>query len=191
MNSIIQIKCPFDGAVLSILKQPGLEKRNVTCPICKHTYPFSQFKRVVQKQNNAFDDPGTDYNEKTRTGNFKSNVFESVGCLMIKGTNQTFPLKLGYNTIGRKASNSSANFVIDTGMNRLMSREHILVEVKEIPGKGVVHYLSLCKEKVNATFVGNERIYPGDSIVLKQFDEIRLPGADLIFFVPDPEGTDI
>ena len=46
MDEIIQIKCPFDGAILSVKNQPGIETKNVTCPACKHKYPFTQYKRV-------------------------------------------------------------------------------------------------------------------------------------------------
>ena len=59
MDEIIQIKCPFDGAVLSVKNQPGIESKNVTCPICKHKYPFTQFKRVTSNVNN--NDPDTEY----------------------------------------------------------------------------------------------------------------------------------
>lgn len=61
MDEIIQIKCPFCGAVLSVKNIPDIESKNVTCPICKHKYPFSQFKRVTTSNTN--DDPETEYPE--------------------------------------------------------------------------------------------------------------------------------
>ena len=33
MNDLIQIQCPGDGAILTIKNQPGLENKNVTCPV--------------------------------------------------------------------------------------------------------------------------------------------------------------
>ena len=59
MDEIIQIKCPFDGAILSVKNQPGIETKNVTCPACKHKYPFTQYIRVGPTVNN--EDPDTEY----------------------------------------------------------------------------------------------------------------------------------
>ncbi|MBD5227672.1 MAG: FHA domain-containing protein [Bacteroidales bacterium] len=192
MDDIIQIKCPFDGAILSVKNQPGIESKNVTCPICKHKYPFTQFKRV-DKTVNTGDDPDTEYpggnghnDEATDLGQLNF----TIGRLKVSGAGTTFRLKPGRNVIGRKATKSGADFQIDTGEQRAMSREHIVVEVKKVPAKGFVHYLSLFKEKVNKTWLGNEQLLFGDVIVLNHGDIIKLPDATLIFEIPDDEATD-
>lgn len=200
MDEIIQIKCPFDGAVLSVKNQPGIETKNVTCPICKHKYPFSQFRRVQQTVIN--EDPGTDYpdedertryDEKKGSGEYthygQSNF--TIGKLRILGTGITYQLKPGRNVIGRKAQRSVADFQVDTGGGRSMSREHIVIEVKKIPSKGFVHYLSLFKDRVNKTYVGSEPLVYGDCIILTDGDIIKLPDANLKFEIPDNEDTDI
>ena len=196
MDEIIKIKCPFDGAVLSIKNQPGLESKSVTCPICKHKYPFTQFK-VVTPVTNKDDDPPTDYpggEERTSYGADKPTDLGAMnftpGRVVVVGTIISYRLKPGRNIIGRKASKSAADFGIDTGENRKMSREHIVIEIKKVPAKGFVHYLSLYKEKVNKTFVGNEPLVYGDCIILNHGDIIKLPDADLRFEIPNEDDTD-
>ena len=54
----------------------------------------------------------------------------------------------------------------------------------------VAHYLSLYKEKVNKTFVGNEPLVYGDCIILNHGDIIKLPDADLRFEIPNEDDTD-
>ena len=71
-----------------------------------------------------------------------------------------------------------------------MSREHLVLEVKKVIGKGFVHYASLYKEKVNETMINNELLEYGDSIVLKSGDKLRLPDATIVFEIPDDEGTE-
>lgn len=195
MDEIIQIKCPFDGALLSVKNQPGIETKNVTCPICKHTYPFSQFKRVVS--NAAQNEPPTEYPDpetptEIKTGNtVYGDINLTIGTLTLPGTDITYQLKPGRNVIGRKATKSAADFQIPTGDKRSMSREHIVIEVKKVPGKGFVHCLSLYKEAVNETFVGSEPLVFGDCIVLGDGDIINLPDASLKFEIPDDERTEM
>lgn len=188
MEDIIQIKCPFDGAVLSVRNQPGIETKNVTCPVCGHKYPFSQFRRV--KAAAYGQDPDTVYpgEEKTATELPPAEDF-TLGKLLVMGSDVAFQLRPGRNVVGRKASKSAADFQIDTAEGRRMSREHIVVEVKKVPGRGFVHYLSLFKEKVNPTFVGDDPLLYGDCIVLSHGDILKLPDAFLKFVIPDDEGT--
>lgn len=201
MEEIIQIKCPFDGAVLSVKNHPGIESKNVTCPICKHKYPFTQFKRIVPATYNDDEETDTAYpggeertkyaygEDTTEATQTAKSLNLTIGKVYLTGTNISFQLKPGRNIIGRRASKSEAEFQIDTGEKRSMSREHIVIEVKRIPAKGFVHYLSLYKEKVNNTYIGNQPLLYGDCIVLKHGDIINLPDATLKFEIPDGEGT--
>lgn len=199
MNEIIKIKCPFDGAVLSVKNQIGIEGKKLTCPICKHTYPFTQFKRVYQKAPN--DDPGTEYPSQEENTSYAygstagkasdpGQMNFTLGKLKVYGGGE-YLLKPGRNVIGRKGQKSLANFQIDTGEKRSMSREHIVIDVIKVPGKGFVHYISLFKEKVNKTFIGNQPLLYGDRIVLAHGDVIKLPDVILKFEIPDDEATEI
>lgn len=204
MDEIIQIKCPFDGAVLSVKNQPGIETKSVTCPVCKHRYPFTQFKRVVP--NVSTEDPTTEYpgtdahsghgDEPTHYGGEETTeIYEQpeyiLGKVIVMGSGVSYQLKPGRNIIGRKGKTSEANFQIDTAGKRSMSREHLVIEVNKIPEKGFVHYLSLYKENVGKTFIGSQPLLYGDCFVLKHGDSIKLPDATLRFEIPDGEDTDI
>lgn len=195
MNEIIQIKCPFDGAVLSVRNQPGIETKNVTCPICKHKFPFAQFKRVKASSDN--DEPDTEYPDEESTGHGDDSMTKYdlpknfiLGNVKLMETGMSYQLRLGRNVIGRKASRSEANIQIDTAGKRMMSREHIIIEVKNVPAKGLVHCVSLFKDKINKTFIGNTPLIYGDRIILSHGDIIKLPDATLIFEIPDEEVTE-
>lgn len=200
MDEIIKIKCPFCGAILSVKNQPGIENKNVTCPVCKKTYLFKEYKRVVQNPSHK-EDVDTEYpgaakqEEKTvYPNNEKPTVLPdtnyTLGKLKVEGMTTTFQLHLGRNVIGRKSVKSQSDFQIDTAEKRGMSREHLLIEVKKVPGKGFVHYVSLYKERVNKTFVGDELLAYGDVLILHHGDVIKLPDATLKFEIPDDELTD-
>lgn len=195
MEEIIKIKCPYCGAVLSVKNQADIESKNVTCPICKQKSPFTDFKRIVDKmedehtqypggeektsyQNSS--DPGTDIG---RGLNF------ALGKLKIMPTGPSYQLKNGKNIIGRRASQSSADFQIATGESKRLSREHLVIEIKKVQGKGLVHYASLYKQKTNKTYIGTELLEYGDCIVLNDGDIIKLPDVSIKFEIPDEEGT--
>lgn len=96
-------------------------------------------------------------------------------------TGQSFMLNLGRNVIGRLSSQSQADIKLSTEGNRQMSREHIVIDVKDEPGMGIMQYLSLYKEKVNPTFLGGMQLKYGDIVTLQHGDQIGLPGVTLIF----------
>lgn len=103
------------------------------------------------------------------------------GRLVIVGTGGFFQLMPGSNVIGRKSVKSSAPFQIDTGDRRALSREHIVIDVRQSLTAGFDHYVTLCKEQVNKTFIGNSRLMYGDRIRLSHGDIIHLPDVDLQF----------
>lgn len=105
----------------------------------------------------------------------------TVGRLVQQGSANVYQLLHGKNIIGRSASASKATIPIITGPSKQMSREHIIIEVKNEPHKGLVHYLSLYKEKVNYTTRNGKQILYGDRLELKHGDVISLPGVTLSF----------
>lgn len=189
MDEIIKIKCPNDGAILSIKNQPGLEKKNVTCPICKQSRPFTEYFKVVAKQ-----EEHTEYPEQN-TGDDDTTTVEMgsyiIGRLTDTATGKGFQLRLGNNIVGRKAASSNADFQIDTGDKRRMSRQQVVIEVKKVKGKGIVHQVKLYKEKCNATFINTTQLEAGDCIVLHHGDVLRLPDANVRFEIPDADATEL
>lgn len=192
MDEIIQIKCPFCGALLSVRYFPGIESRYVTCPVDKQKHLFTEYKRVTQKamaQDAETQYPGQD-DVTSYNGVWNANkVNFTLGKIQVVGGNEVFQLQPSTNVIGRKAQKSSANFQIDTHGERGMSREHIVIDVKKVPDKGFVHYLSLFKERVNPTYINNKPLLYGDCVVLNDGATIKLPDATLIFTIPDDDET--
>ena len=189
-SKMLRIKCSCCGAILDVKMQPGLENKNVTCPVCKEKRPFKDYKMFVNKKpENSNNGEHTLYDEQTEIGEGKD--FTLGRLRVLNPTAQTFQLKVGRNVVGRKSASSAADFQIPMGEDRRMSREHLVVEVKKVEGKGFVHYVSLYKEKVNETLINGVRLEYGDCVVLKDGDMLRLPEATLVFEIPDGEKTDL
>jgi hypothetical protein len=195
-DRIVHIKCPQCGSVLSVLSVPGIEGKNVTCPVCKYKGRFTTFRAHVPNANQY---PGegedhTQYGPIAGGGESPTEIKDSInilpGQLRVVATGSVFKLKPGRNVIGRLASKSSADIQLPTGMSKRMSREHIVIDVKKVACKGLTAFVSLCKELVNKTFVnGNELVY-GDVIVLNDGDTITLPDMKVKYEIPDEEKTD-
>lgn len=194
---VIKIKCPCCGAILALKPQGGIEKISITCPVCKEMSPFKAYKLIVKKTSEPTDYPNGNSDGKTeydKTGG-ATEIGEtpnlSIGQLRVLNSPATkYRLKPGKNIIGRKASASTADFQISITDSKRTSREHLMIEVKKVPGKGLTHYVSLYKEKVNATHLNNERLVYGDCLILNHGDKIKLPDTTLLFEIPDEEGTD-
>lgn len=198
MENIIKIKCPYCGAVLSVKNQAGIESKSVTCPICKQKSLFKDFKKIADKT-----DERTQYPNDEEKTSYQSNAGRetegtdigqglnfTLGKLKVMHSGPSYQLRVGKNVIGRKASQSAADFQIPTEGSKRMSREHLVIEIKKVQGKGFVHYVSLCKQKANKTFIGAELLEYGDCMVLNHGDIIKLPDVNVKFEIPDDEGTE-
>ena len=185
---IITVRCPHCSARLAVRNHPGIENRSITCLACGERSPFGKFIRVASPVQPAHPEEHTHYQTDTPAAGEAQQPL-SIGVLKLN--NQVaFRLKPGKNIIGRKAAGSSATIQIPTGENMRMSREHLVIEVKRVAGKGFVHYTSLYKEKCNATLVNGALLEPGDCIVLQQGDVIQLPDVTLRFDLVSGEETD-
>lgn len=187
-GEIIKIKCPQCGTLLSVKPFEGIQSKKVTCPVCKYTGLFTTFRLqapaqqpVDHTQYHAYNAGGQDSPNEARN--------DQPGQLRVVPTGQTFKLRLGRNVVGRKAATSNADIQLPTGDSKRMSREHIVIDVKKVPQKGLVPYISLYKEKVNATGVNGEELLYGDTIVLKDGDVIELPDLKVKFEIPDEDAT--
>ncbi len=194
MEDVIKIGCPNCGAVLAVKNMPGIENKSVTCPICKKTSPFTSYKLKTAAADEEEDHTRyageSDSNGTASAPSAGTGENFTLGKLNVLGTSLSFQLLTGRNVIGRKAEGSRANMQIPC-LNRRMSREHLVVEVKKIQGAGFVHYVSLNKEQVNPTFIDGNPLEYGDKIVLKDGDIIKLPDTEIRFEIPDGEKTEI
>lgn len=199
METIIKIKCPNCGAVLAVKKTAGIEGKSLTCPVCKENSPYNSFKPIIERKQEEHTEYPKEYgasadyhNEHTTNTEINENLNYTLGQLKAIASNiPLFRLKTGKNIIGRKATASMADFQIPTNDSKRLSREHLIIEVKKIPGKGFVHFASLYKMKSNATFINNERLEYGDCVVLQHGDILKLPDISIKFEIPDDEDTDL
>ena len=197
-QNVITIKCPSCGKVMQVADMPNINQKYATCVACKTRRLVGEYLRVQtaqQEENTQYPGSGgakghaAPGSEETQTNLGGQGGNTIIGRLTVAGTGQSFQLRPGRQVIGRQGSNPPLpDFGIATD-NRRVSRQHIVVEVKKIPGKGYVHYASLFKERVNATYVGNTQLAFGDTVVLRHGDILRLPDTELRFELPDEEGT--
>ena len=182
---LIDIQCPNCSSILSVPEVPEMERKFVTCPACKQRSRFNEYKRPNrggELGTQVGDGPGFELVENTVIGQLVDT----------RDPEHPYKLKEGSNVIGRKASSSTANIQIPMppGDNRF-SRDHLLVEVKQVKGKGIVHYLSLNKEKVNETKLNGSKMNYGETFSLKDKDMIQIPGLTLRFEMPNAEATEM
>lgn len=193
-KNIVKIKCPCCGALLALKMQPGIENKNIPCPVCKENSHFKLFKIIDNKREERTVYPphlNTREEPTDRTHIEGQAPVYTLGRL--KFPLDEFPihkLNTGKNIIGRKASGSIADCQIPID-NKRISREHIIIDVKKDFEKGYKYYISLYKEKVNKTLINNEEIKYGDCIVLKNNDLIILPELTITFEIPNDEETEL
>ncbi len=196
---VIRIKCPWCSAVLSVRMQPGIESKSVNCPVCKHKSPFTQFRRVeiaggVVKKHESPVSGNADSESARRSVDTESDGSTQLPSwdnavdpyVEILTTGEVFPLRMGRNIIGRRSSASHANIQISTS-ERMISREHIVIDVQTSFALGNKYIVSLAKEQVNPTYVGQNLLGYRDAILLNNGDIIRLPGNMIIRFVTKPK----
>lgn len=195
-TSVMKIKCPNCGAVLAVKIVAGIEGKQLTCPVCKEKAPFTAFRPLDNIESEETQYPGEKKakgrNEEETQVRLNNSCNYTLGQLNVIGSKGlAYRLKTGKNIIGRQASASTADIQIPTGGSRRLSREHLIIEIKKIPGKGFVHYVSLYKLQCNATFINDSKLEYGDCIILRHGDIIKLPDISIKFEIPDDEGTDI
>lgn len=182
----IKTKCPHCGAPLTFANASGIEHKRLSCPVCKGSFRF--FKRI--EDNNRAEEP-TEYPGESPT-RINEEMNYTLGQLKVSLSGvPVFRLKIGKNLIGRKSANSIADFQIPITESKRLSREHLVIDVKKVPGKGFVHYASLYKQQINATFISGERLAYGDCVILKHGDILNLPDISVRFEIPDEEETDV
>ena len=181
MEQLIQIKHRC-GALLALKLVPGIEKKNITCPVCHKTEPFSEYKVCGGAAGvGGPDKEETDMDENTELALAHLDVINGA-------MRSRYDLKEGRNVIGRMSSSSAGvDLAIDTGSNKHISRKHLIIDVV-VNANGPVFKVSLSKKEVNNTYVNNELMLYGDCIYLKPGSCIQLPDGVKLQFVLDYKG---
>lgn len=177
-----KIRCPFCGVALSVNVREEQLGYSIKCPRCKKIAPLMDFEPIDEPDRMDYQEK-TDYRNSGESTTYESATREkSAGTVCVTdGRHEPFRLKVGNNIIGRDGEGSKADFKIKTPNEKRLSREHIIIIVERCSDGSYRHFVKLYKEKVNATYINNERIEPGDCLILKDGYTIEMPGVTLEF----------
>lgn len=191
--SNLSIVCPNCGKILTIEDKPNINNATLTCPVCQGKAKVGDCKRInlVRKPtseetqyNNGYSNSGDETQIGTSSNRRGGDETQFVG--MSKTTvgrlqdafGRNYQLKIGCNTIGRKASSSPANVQIDVD-DRYMSRNHAIIEVQNT-NNGALHILRNSANK-NSSYLNGKLIEESDQLVLNNGDKIKLGFTELTF----------
>lgn len=99
------------------------------------------------------------------------------GALIVNG--KRYPLSIGVNIVGRKASTSQATVQIETS-DRYMSRQHARIVVTRLPGGKLKSVISNDHNK-NISTIDGQDLLQGDAIVLNNGDRIVMGETTVIY----------
>ena len=197
MNEI-KIKCPTCGKILRLLDSPTINTASFTCPVCKEKHVVGNCQRFVEQPK-----PQQPVGEETQYGPTASRMssgdetqyagggYSTIGeetqiysapqsniGSLIDNLGRIYKLRLGINTIGRRASTSSATVQIDTA-DRTMSRSHAVIEVRNAGGQ-MVHILKNRANK-NPSYHKGSLVGPSDQMILNNGDKVKFGSTELTF----------
>lgn len=195
--SEIKIKCPTCGKVLRLQDAPNINAASFTCPVCEEKHVVGKCQRYVEQpkpmvssgdetryggasarqgddETKIGSQPQCGGSDETRIGSASS---PAVGVLM-DNMGRTYQLRLGINTIGRKAASSPASVQIATD-DRTMSRSHAVIDVSHAGGK-TIHILRNGANK-NPSFLNGSLIGQQDQLILNNGDRIKMGNTEMTF----------
>lgn len=194
----IKIKCPTCGKILRLQDSPTIDKATFTCPVCKEKHVVGKCQRFVehpkpqqsageetQYGSSAFRMGGGEETQYAGSGyagsgeetRIYSAPQSNVGSL-VDNMGKTYKLRIGINTIGRKATTSSATVQIDT-TDRTMSRSHAVIEVRNAGGQ-ILHILKNGANK-NPSYHKGALVGPSDQMILNNGDKVKFGSTELTF----------
>jgi hypothetical protein len=148
---------------------PGL--RSFKCPACREAVPVSLLNIPPSPE------------PETETVLLRPTKFKSPGRITVVANDSTpeqvFPLEEGIHIMGRQSPTSGATLPIVTS-DRMMSREHIRLEVSKDERGRYKHYLSDNKSRNNTLYKGS-CLSAGEVAVLSDNDEIIIGNTLLRF----------
>jgi uncharacterized protein YbaR (Trm112 family) len=185
-----RIKCPKCQCLLDVRNSKDEAVKIITCPQC-HT----QLQVIFKKQSPTPSGGKTIYvsggGEKGGTIDGGNPPEDGVTILPPSSPssqskrphlvfqNQSYALAPGVNTVGRKASTSTATVQIATS-DRYMSRSHVRINVVNLPDGSIKATLSNDRNK-NITSVKGQPLQDGDEIILSNGDDIKMGDTLLIY----------
>lgn len=169
-----RVKCPSCGVLLDVRNSSGASERVVSCPNC-NTQITVKFTAPPPSQSPSSGDTADGQEFHT---SFISGLTDGImGKLLFEG--HSYPLQMGINSVGRKASTSKADIQIET-LDRSMSRLHSIVNVTRM-FDGTLRTTIKNANNKNLTTVGGQILYDEDTIVLNDGDVIKMGNVNITF----------
>lgn len=186
----IRIKCPTCGKILRVADAPNINQSSFVCPICKERHIVGKCVHIeASPQPRSGEDtyiggsPSNTGVDETRIGGIDETQIghapqhQAIGHLTdLNGKN--YQLRIGINSIGRKASTSTATVQIDTA-DRYMSRNHAIIEVRQVGGQ-IVHILKNDANK-NPSYVNDTIMGANDQLILNDGSRLTFGKTQLVF----------
>ena len=186
-----RIKCPKCGVVLEVKNSKDEAVKLITCPKCKVKL---QVKFQPQPQQRPLE-AHTVYGPQTPVNNGETQLGGAaigksastelatpkvqVQCALLSYNGESYPLEIGKNIVGRKATTSQATLQIAT-TDRYMSRQHAVVNVTRLPDGSLKCTLRNDQNK-NQTLVDGQPIENGDEIRLIDGNRITMGHTTILF----------
>jgi len=170
---MVSIRCPHCQVGLKVdeSKIPA-NIQTFNCPRCKQPILVSY---VI---NNQLEDDSETIILSTPEG--KNAKTGKLHVLPNEFTSEQFiRLSEGINIIGRKSPSKESVTAIET-KDKMMSRSHIVIEVRSAAKDNYIHTL-YDNKSTNRTLYNRNYIEPGEIVILKNNDEIQLGQTRLIF----------
>ena len=182
--SEIKIKCPTCGKVLRLAETPNVDAASFTCPVCKERHVVGDCQRY-----NPAPQPSASGGDETRYGGAPSPrqagdetrigaAPQTTVGVLVDANGASYPLRMGFNTVGRKASSSTATVQIATD-DRTMSRNHSVIEVRSAGGQ-LLHIFKNGANK-NPSYHNDVMVGQGDQLILNNGDRLKLGSTVLTF----------
>lgn len=162
----IKITCPQCKSTLSVNKSPGIENKVLTCPVCKYKATIGSYV------NNALNVQVPSCDAPTEVGNSKPNKepqkTEVPVCLKVNGV--MYPLKVGSNSVGRKAKSGTADIQIEG--DKYMSRSQGIFYVEKTVNGFIYKYQEL--GAANHSVISGVVLEDGDVVAIKVGDVLLM-----------------
>lgn len=184
------VVCPNCGVILEVVNSKNEAVKQIFCPNCKidlqvrfdspPKQPLDAHTYYAPKSQKDRDNNGETQLSRSKAGATILAPAPSKNIsakLVFKGVD--YPLQMGRNVIGRKATTSQASIQIAT-TDRYMSRQHAVIHVSTLPD-GTLKATFQNYQNKNDTTIDGQPIETGDEIRLVDGNSITMGYTSIIF----------
>ena len=168
------ITCPDCSSTLMVDNPEGVAVKYIKCNQCGKQL-MVRFRNQIHSDGAETQLGGAPTSGATQLGGAK---VQQLTCFLILDGKE-YELQIGPNTVGRKASSSTADVQLETS-DLYISRNHALINVRRLPDGNIKVDISNSKNK-NTTKINGVILEDGDAFVLHDEDKILL-GKTIVTF---------